>query len=267
MMTTLVQLSDTHIVAPGRLLGDRVDTASALARAVEAVLRLPQPPDAVLVSGDLVDSGAAVEYRHLRELLAPLPMPLFLMPGNHDERGALRAAFPEHAYLGRDGPVDYAVVIGGLRLVALDSVVPRAPHGALDPAQLDWLDATLGAAPRQPTVVAVHHPPFATGIVFMDTIGLRDEDGTLAALLQRHPQVERLVCGHVHRSVQARYGGTLALTAPSTAHQIHLDLSPHAPEAYTFEPPGLLVHAWAPGRPLATHLVPTLPFDGPYPYA
>lgn len=267
-MTTLVQLSDTHIVEPGRrLLDGRVDTAAALARAVAAVNRLPQPPDAVLISGDLVDSGQPREYAHLRELLAPLAAPLYLMPGNHDERGALRAAFPSHAYLGGEGPIDYAVAIGALRLVALDCVVPLESHGALSDAQLGWLDATLAAVPAQPTIVALHHPPFATGLAYMDSIGLLGGTAGLAAVLERHRQVERVVSGHVHRGVQARFAGTSAVTAPSTAHQIHYDLAGHGPLAFTLESPAMLVHAWAPGAPLATHTVPILPYDGPYRYA
>ena len=87
----LVQLSDTHITVPGRLLDGRADTAAALTRAVDAVRRLRPDPVAVLVSGDLVDAGSPEEYAHLRALLAPLPGPIYLMPGNHDERSALRA--------------------------------------------------------------------------------------------------------------------------------------------------------------------------------
>lgn len=266
-MQSLAQLSDPHIVEPGERLGGHVDTAAALRQAVRAVMRLAPRPDAVLISGDLVNRGSAREYRHLRELLEPLCMPLYLMPGNHDERQALRAAFPEHAYLGQRGPVDYAVPLGGLQLIALDSVVAGAAHGALAPAQLQGLERALLATPQVPTVVALHHPPFATGIGFMDALALREGAGELAEVLARHPQVERLVCGHVHRCIQRRWGGTMAMTAPSTAHQIHLDLSSSAAEAYTLEPPAFLLHVWGGGGALVSHYVPTAPFEGPFPYA
>ena len=97
--TFLVQLTDLHIREPGRLAYGRIDTAPYLERAVHSVLRLPQRPDAVVITGDLSDFGRAAEYEHLARLLAPLTMPVYLMPGYHDDRDQLRLSFPGHTYL------------------------------------------------------------------------------------------------------------------------------------------------------------------------
>lgn len=263
----LVQLSDTHIMVPGRLLDGRVDTATALARAVQAVCRLRPAPVAVLLSGDLVDAGSPEEYAHLRTLLAPLPGPVYLMPGNHDERGALRAAFADHAYLGQmhDGDfIQYTVDLPGLRLVTLDTVVPGAGHGALCEHRLDWLDATLAQVPEQPTLVALHHPPFLTHIEHMDALGLREGREDFEAIIRRHPQVERIACGHLHRCIQARVAHTVAITVPSPAHQVELDLVGDHPASYTFEPPGFGLHVWTTGTDLVSHVMPVGDFPGPF---
>lgn len=263
--TLLAQLSDLHIRAEGELAFGRVDTAALLRQAIDRLLALPQRPDAVLCTGDLVDSGSAAEYTHLARLLAPLPMPVYLMPGNHDARAGLRAAFPDHAYLGTDSFIQYAVQLPGLRVLALDSVVPGSPAGRLCQDRLAWLATELAAWPRQPTLVALHHPPFATLIEGMDQMGLVDGAAELAALIAQHPQVERVLCGHLHRSIQARFGGTLALTAPSTCHQLWLDLGPGRKPAWTLEPPGFLLHAVrAEGGALVTHLVASGAVDGPH---
>jgi len=104
------QISDLHIKVPGKLSYRVVDCAAMLSRCVEEMLRLPQRPDIALLTGDLVDFGRIEEYQHLKHLLAPLPMPYYLLPGNHDERGALRTAFPDHAYLRQCEPyVQYAI--------------------------------------------------------------------------------------------------------------------------------------------------------------
>ena len=259
--TVLVQLSDPHLVEPGRLLHNRIDTPAFLAQAVAGVCSLQPPATAVLITGDLVERGNAAEYEHLRALLAPLPCPVHLMPGNHDDITTLRRVFAGQATLqpAADAPglgahVLFSLDLPGLRVVALGTVVPRQSHGALYKARLAWLERTLAAAPRQPTIVAMHHPPFATGIAEMDAIGLRQGADALDALLRRHPQVERLVCGHLHRSIQCRFAGTLAMTVPSTAHQITFDLRPQAPLAWRFEPPGFAVHALL-GDTLVTHIV------------
>jgi len=269
--TFLVQLTDLHIREPGRLAYGRIDTAPYLERAVQSVLRLPQRPDAVVITGDLSDFGRAAEYEHLARLLAPLAMPVYLMPGNHDDRDQLRRSFPSHTYLaqgvGKAGFVQYAVRVGTLRLLALDTCVPEASHGALCAERLGWLEAQLDACRGEPVVIAMHHPPFRTLIGHMDDIGLLEGAQALEALVARHPNVERVICGHLHRAIDVRFGGTIASTAPAPAHQVCLDLAPDAASAWTLEPPGFRVHAWSAqdGR-LVTHLAASGRFEGPYPF-
>jgi len=136
--TVLAQLSDLHIREPGQLAYGRVNTAPFLERAIRTLLALPQQPDALVITGDLADLGRAAEYRHLARLLSPLAtMPVYLMPGNHDDRTALREAFPDHAYLGRDEFIQYAVDLPGLRLLCLDTTVPGMSHGALCARRLE----------------------------------------------------------------------------------------------------------------------------------
>ncbi len=151
------------------------------------------------------------------------------------------------------GPLCYTVERHAVRLVALDTLVPGKPHGEVGAAQLAWLDATLGAAPARPTVVFLHHPPFATGIGHMDAMGLVDADA-LGAVIARHPQVERLACGHLHRVIQARWAGTVAVTAPGTSHSVALSLGPGDPSRWVAEPPGALLHLWQDGVGLVTHV-------------
>jgi 3',5'-cyclic AMP phosphodiesterase CpdA len=269
LIKTLVQLSDPHIKLPGARAYGRVDTAQFLRQAVQAVLRLKQPPHAVVVTGDLTDFGRADEYAHLRELLQPIGCPLYLLPGNHDEREGLRAAFPEHGYLRNETPfIQYAVDLGGLRLVAVDTVVPYASHGEVCAERIDQLAHLLAQDTATPTIVAMHHPPFRTLIGHMDDIGLRNP-AALEAVVARHPQVRRVICGHLHRPIQALWANTLAMTAPSTAHQVCLDLADDAPSAFTMEPPGFLVHAWTDTGDVVSHVVPVGPagpFEGPFPF-
>ncbi len=265
--TFLLQLSDLHIREPGRLAYGRIDTAPYLREAVTSIARLPQRPDAVVITGDLTDFGRAAEYEHLRALLAPLaPLPIYLLPGNHDERQQLRASFPEHAWLGSEGFVQYSVPVGAMQLIALDTVVPGASEGSLCAERLDWLAAQLDACKDRPVVIAMHHPPFRTLIGHMDEIGLLQGADALEALVARHPNVERVICGHLHRSIQVRFGGSLALTVPSPAHQVCLDLAPDAPSAWTLEPPGYALHALPAGGRLVSHLAASGRYEGPYPF-
>ncbi len=243
----LLQISDPHIGANW----NDADPDECLLRAVEAILSLPDRPDALLVSGDLTDNGAPEEYQRVRELLAPLDLVPHVLPGNHDLRAPLREAFglPGQG----EEPVSYAVDLGPLRLVCLDSTIPGAEGGSLDGGRIEWLDATLAEDAAKPTVVALHHPPLRTEIPTFERIGLAPESSeALAGILAHHPQVVRIVAGHVHRSIVAELAGRAVVTVPSTYLQAALDFT--APKLHMrADPPGFAVHALRDGS-LATHL-------------
>jgi 3',5'-cyclic AMP phosphodiesterase CpdA len=254
----VAQLTDTHLRAPGELTFG-LDTGRALQDAVAAVVNAPVPVDAVLVTGDLADHGDAGEYEHFQDCVAPIRVPIHAIPGNHDNAGALADAMPGRAMQTPEGDVSYVAEAGPLRLVMLDTTVAGADHGALTPRRLSWLDSALSMQQRQPTLLAMHHPPFLTGIPRMDAINLR-EGAALQALLARHPQVLSIVCGHVHRSIFAAFAGCNASTAPSPAYAVCLDLHDAGEIRIAAEAPSLHLHVWSPnGGPfgsIATHCVP-----------
>lgn len=260
----IAQISDLHIKPPGRLAYEKVDTAAMLRACVAELAALDPRPDLVLITGDLVDVGSAEEYAHLTDILAPLPMPIVAVPGNHDGREGFRAAFSEGGHLPATGFLQFAIDRGPLRVIGLDTLDEGRGGGLLCTERLDWLAATLEAAPDRPTLIAMHHPPFATGIAHMDAIGL-DGAEAFAAIVARHPQIEAIVCGHLHRSITATVGGRRAMTIPSPAHQVALDLTPAGPSAFRMEPPGYCLHAWVDGR-LVSHTATIGTFDGPFPF-
>ena len=260
----LCQISDLHVMPRGSRAYGGVDTPACLERCVRRIASLDPMPDVVIATGDLVDTPDEQSYGLLREILASLPLPVYLMPGNHDERGALRAAFPDHRYLPRDGDfLQYAVDEYPLRVLALDTVVAGRPHGALCAQRLDWLQRRLEESDA-PTVIALHHPPFATGIDHMDRMALEGPDA-LARIVRRFPNVQRVICGHVHRPIQALFGGTLASVCPSTAHQVLLELQPRSPARLVLEPPAFQLHRWSDAI-LVTHTAYTGDYAGPYPF-
>jgi 3',5'-cyclic-AMP phosphodiesterase len=249
----LVQLSDLHV---------RVDdgddrAARRLAATVAAVAALDPAPDAVLISGDLVDVASPAAYDRVRELLAPLAAPVHAIPGNHDDRDGLRAAFGS-----ADGSRGRVVArCGALRIVGCDSILPGRDDGRLDDDELTWLDAALGEEPDAPTVVAMHHPPVLTGIRIVDEIGLPEADRHgLARVLERHPQVRLVTCGHSHRTMTGTIASRPLLVCPSTDLQLRLDLHPDSQRGIelTDEPPGFAVHVLL-GDELRSYVEPVTP--------
>ena len=245
----LVQLSDPHIGATWA----GGDPVARLRAAVESVRRLPDVPDAVLISGDLADNAADGEYELVRELLAQLGASVHVLPGNHDDRDTLRRHFDLAGATGT--PVQYGVDLGPLRLVVLDSTRPGEDRGELDAGRLRWLDDQLAGAADRPTLLALHHPPVSTGIAAWDEVGLSAADRTaLADVLHRHPQVRRITAGHVHRTMTGELAGRAVLAVPSTYVQTRLSFNSGHIETAA-EPPGFAVHALLDGE-VASHVQP-----------
>ena len=268
----MVQLTDVHLVEAGRLTMDVVDTGSFLQRAVATICSLSPSPDLVVATGDLVDDGSRPGYERLAELLSPIHCPIVLLPGNHDDLDTMRQAFASSGPgpivpNGRSNTSGLAdmVIDGAVTVVALDSSRSPDPGGRLNTAQLEWLDSVLASRSDRPAVVAMHHPPFATGIGGMDVMALDSEDANrLSEVIARHPNVERVCCGHVHRAVTRRWAGTIAAVSPGVAQSVAFDLQ-DGPLSWALEPPAVTLLIWSPNLGLVSHQVPIGDFP-PTPY-
>lgn len=263
----IAQISDTHILPRGILMGGRLDSAANLGRVIDRVLALDTVPDCVLLSGDLTERGEPQAYDVLRETLSRLPMPVYAIPGNHDSREAMRQAFSDCPWMPAEprSRLCYEVDLGKLRLLALDSLVDGEPHGMLGAEQLGWLRQRLAACRDARVLLMVHHPPVNSGVAVMDGMKLRDS-AALGDIVASHPNIERILCGHMHRAMHVRWRGTVLSIPISTVEQIHLGFSPDAPLGTIGEPPGFQLHYDDPVDGLITHVVPVGGFDGPYIY-
>jgi Icc protein len=244
----LAQISDTHVRAD-----DGGESARQLKRAMAQAK--DYNADIILLTGDLVNDERADEYAVLAEALIDPPAPLFLMPGNHDDRALIRSFFPQHRYLPREGFLSYVIDDFPVRIVAVDQVVPGETYGLLTSAGADWLDETLAAAPQTPTLVALHHPPFPTYDLLFDKIGLRDA-GLFDSVIARHRQVGRVICGHHHRAAFGQSAHAPVVVAPSTSWTYGLALDEGqeiAPK--TGEQPGWVLHAWSASGGFASHFM------------
>jgi 3',5'-cyclic AMP phosphodiesterase CpdA len=239
----VAQVSDPHVTEVGASPGAGVDSYARLAATLRRIADLVPRPEAIVLSGDLVEAGTAAEYTRLATLVAASPIPVHVMAGNHDDRDALARAFPDHAERFGACGLHYVVDTGPLRLVMLDSLVPGKAGGALPAGEIDWLDTMLSARSRTPTMVFVHHPPATTGLVHIDRSALAD-DRAFADTIRRHRQVVRVSCGHLHRAVLVNWAGTALSVCPSTAHQFALDLRPDGRLRPVDEPAAFQLHRW-----------------------
>ncbi|MCP1314550.1 metallophosphoesterase [Halomonas sp. 707D7] len=216
----IAHLSDFHLFTERAETGEgRADIARVLEAVVADILALDPRPDAVVISGDLADGGTPQDYQALARLLAPLPMPVLAVPGNHDRRDAMRAGLGSRLAGLYDGPfLNARLELPGATLLGLDSVVPGKPHGALCRQRLAWLAGELASA--QPlTLLVMHHPPLVTGNPHWDPFSLIEGREALAAVLGQTPT--RILCGHIHQPFHAQWGPHYVGVAGSPAFEYH----------------------------------------------
>jgi 3',5'-cyclic-AMP phosphodiesterase len=240
-MIVIAHLSDTHLD-----LGDHA--AERATRVLTYLHGLPRPVDVVLVTGDIADHGLPEEYEQARKILDS-PLPLFTCPGNHDVRRAYREALLMTS--GSDGPVNAVHHAAGALFAMCDSSIPGRNDGLLDDESLDWLDGVLAGSGDAPAFVCFHHPPVELHSGLLDPIRQHGEE-RLAAVVERHPQVVALLCGHAHTPAASTFAGRPLLVAPGVVSTLRLPWE-GADALDKRLPPALAFHILGDDGRLTTH--------------
>ena len=262
----LVQISDTHIGDADELVYGQFDTAAALTSAVDYINNMVPTPDLVIHTGDITSHGTVARYERFRELTASLVAPLVAIPGNHDDRTAMRTALAGTPILPLH-PIDHSEFLHftiddmPVRLICCDSVIAGSTPGEMCEDRLSWLDARLNEAPDRPTIVALHHPPFYSGMTGSTAKGLKSGGIEFSNLLSQHNNIVRVIAGHVHRPITTTFGNTIAFAGPTTCYPFDLDMGPERYLNISFEPPSIAIHLWLDdatptGPGLVTHVKP-----------
>lgn len=218
----IVHLSDTHFVAGAAPLMGTVDSDGHLAEALRGLVASGLRPAAIVVTGDIADTGAADAYGRVRGMLEPvaaeLGARLIWVMGNHDDRAAFRAGLLDGEP--SDAEVDAVYDLDGLRLIVLDSTVPGHHWGLLTPAQLEWLAGVLATPAPRGSILAMHHPPLPIPVVLSQLIELREQDALEAVLAGS--DVRGIIAGHLHYSTWSTFAGIPVSAAAATCYTVDL---------------------------------------------
>ncbi|EGD54867.1 metallophosphoesterase family protein [Gordonia neofelifaecis] len=178
----------------------------------------PRNIDALLVTGDVADEGLPEEYREALDALST-DIPMLMTLGNHDERAAYSAVVRGDEC---SEPVNSALHLSGLLILALDSSIPGRSDGYIARATLDWARAQIAeSGPDTDVLVSFHHPAVPVGIPFIDDRRQLDPD-LLAEFVAEHPNIVGCVAGHAHTPATTTFAGRPHVIAPGVASTLNL---------------------------------------------
>ncbi|RDI67221.1 metallophosphoesterase [Nocardia pseudobrasiliensis] len=226
---TLVQLTDTHLRPAGESVPGGVDTYANLIHALDRVRAAGDRIDALILSGDLADSGAPAAYRRLRAAVEPVAAELgaavVYAMGNHDERIAFGVELLGIDCAAADSnlPHDDVTWVSGLRIITLDSTTPHRHDGRLEPGQLIWLREQLRTPAPRGTLLVLHHPPIPSANPATEMLKLQQPEQLAAVVADS--DVRMIVCGHNHLTAAAALAGVPVWIGPALAYR----LDPMAP--------------------------------------
>ena len=240
-MVKLIQLSDLHLVPPGKLTSKVLDTNSILEETINGILRKKDyfgKIEGLVVTGDVSDDGSIESYLSAHEKLIKLNVPVLVIPGNHDLRNPMREVFNEHVeFSTKSSQFDWVFKYEETVIVGLDSLVEGENFGFLEKTSLEFLSNQLSIHNGSDIVLLIHHPPIKTGIYFMDKIGLTNSSD-LSECLKATNRPVRILCGHVHGVYHGLLGIHPVVSAPSVCSAFEFNRKKFAPVGFNRGPTG-----------------------------
>jgi 3',5'-cyclic AMP phosphodiesterase CpdA len=234
----IAHISDFHVFSERRETKMvRLDAEAAARKVVDDIVRFRPALDAVMFTGDLTDGGSALDYALLTDILSPIEIPIVMVPGNHDKRSALRSAFSGRLPFEDGHFLNYETHVDALRVLALDTLIEGHTEGALERESLDWLAGRLARPHAGPTLIAMHHPPFPSGIEALDRMALVGGRAEMAEMVRSFKGSLAILAGHIHRPYKALWNGAYCAVGGSPAFQIGLDLAANEHEPGVVDEP------------------------------
>lgn len=226
MSMLIAQITDLHLGFDGR--DKPCENTKRLRHVIREFNHLIRQPDLVLVTGDLVESGEHWAYEKLKEELSELNAPYYLALGNHDQREAFSAVFPELSLV--DGFLQYVIEDWPLRIIVLDSLTEGRHGGGFCEVRAEWLRDALAKEPERPTLIVLHHPPIETGIAWMTASDDEAWVQRLRDIISAHDNIVQLISGHIHRTIFKPFAGTYVSVSQAIAPQVKLELAAINPD-------------------------------------
>ena len=211
----ILQISDTHLFSDANKELVGVNTQTTLHTIVEYILREHEHFDLAILTGDLSQDYQARSYEMIAETLAPLHIPVYCLPGNHDDLAMMQRVYPLHNVSYRPH-----VLLRDWQIIMLNTAQTNRVEGFLADSELVRLRESLQTYPDHYAFIAMHHQPVPVGSTWIDNVGLTNPK-PLWDIILNFPHVRLIAFGHVHQAFQEEVHRVRCCSAPSTCIQFY----------------------------------------------
>ncbi|MFK7992765.1 MAG: metallophosphoesterase [Granulosicoccus sp.] len=213
-------VSDFHYTCnPEEFPSLRTDLVEAIDKLIAELKNLEKYLDFVAITGDIAEAGDSASYQRLKSLLEAFSIPVYLIPGNHDQREPMRNVYSSFLPLANSGPLDFHIELGDTQIIGLDTLIEGKDTGQLSEVQLSWFSSHIRQNHFAHSVIMIHHPPFPTGLSEFDSLCTLEGHSTFSNEIAGSNSDITILCGHVHRPYQALWNGANCYIAGSPASQ------------------------------------------------
>ena len=245
MSIRLLQFTDTHIKRDpaGELRG--VAPLKTLQATMEHAAQHFAAADAILLTGDLVHDDVG-GYQLIKQMFATSAVPVYCVPGNHDNPAAMEQTLSDPPFHVGDVAVMRPWVI-----CLLNTWIENSASGRVGTEQLRRLDETLAKHANLHALVCLHHHPLAMNSRWLDEVSLEDSRAFLD-VIGKHSNVRGVLWGHVHQAFDCFMKGVRYMATPATCMQF----LPHSEDfAVDRKPPGYRALELRPDGSIATEVL------------
>lgn len=249
----VIQFTDTHLYKDPAERMRGVDTYETFRETARLAFSKEGKPDFVLLTGDISMDETAESYDRVREIVEPLGVPIYFLPGNHDRFDIMQQRFLSHRqdlnqarnqdhrqsqqhdefqtqpgsqrhdpHIASTEPTniqpDRSFVKENWLFILLNSVVPGKVEGRLSEEELARLDAELREHGDKHALVCMHHNITPISLDPTTDMGVQNVPD-FYDVIDRHKNVKGVLWGHVHGDYFIKRFDVPYMATPSTCVQ------------------------------------------------
>jgi len=211
----LIQLTDTHLFSNDEQELFGVKSNLKFKEVINKIIAEEiNDTDMIFLTGDISQDETIESYQKIADHLSSLNIPIYWIPGNHDDLIRMETVFQNTANFNYHRHLS----LPEWQFIFLNTKVEGRGDGLLSQSELALLTSELvSSSPHKKIAIVMHHHPAPVGTPLIDHYILENADEFWNIV--RGTKVELIICGHVHGDYRFKHNDIMIESSPATCMQ------------------------------------------------